>query len=564
LPDIWELAHGLNPADPTDADQVAPGATVSNREKYRAGFEHLAKTERHGSWVSQDIGWVGEQGSAEFNDGTWLLKGSGADVYGNADGFQFVYQLWQADGEIVARLLTQENTDPWAKAGLMVRGGLSADAPNLGIVLTPENGLLLLKRESNGRATTTQPRGAGVAARPWLKLARDGSTFSAFSSSDGVNWEWFGTETLNIGTEVYFGLAVCSHDNSRLGTATFDQVTIEKGAPVAHVKHSQGSGDGLRANYFDSSTGAIVSRVDPTVNFDWDIDSPAEGIGPDFFSVRWEGFLEPQSTELYGLHVLSDDGARLWLDNQSVIDAWSEHGLSEQTVKAHLEAGRRYAIKLEYFERTGEAVAKLLWSSPNIPKQPIPQSQLYSAAPAVGTDPALDITLSQSSESRASGSPSDAEVKSTPAATDLSPAITGVHTVEAVAGSDPVGRLGPWAVEGTSIYAANQRGWVEYELTAPLADVYRLEIEGTSHNPLDSDPGFYLIVSIDNEPLGRMLFDAAPGQAGTVQVLTPWVQAGKHRVRLFWDNVRKGRSLQPRAGHATTRTDVRALEALRG
>jgi hypothetical protein len=126
----------------------------------------------------------------------------------------------------------------------------------------------------------------------------------------------------------------------------------------------------------------------------------------------------------------------------------------------------------------------------------------------------------------------------------LSPGITGVRLAEGLAGSDTVARLGSWEVEGDSIYAASRRGWLEYELTAPAADIYRIEIEGASRNPFDLDSGFYLVLSVDGESLGRVLLDAGPGRVGTVQALTPWLEAGRHRLRVFWDNVRKGRSLQ--------------------
>jgi hypothetical protein len=122
-----------------------------------------------------------------------------------------------------------------------------------------------------------------------------------------------------------------------------------------------------------------------------------------------------------------------------------------------------------------------------------------------------------------------------------------VRLAEGLAGSDTVARLGSWEVEGDSIYAASRRGWLEYELTAPAADIYRIEIEGASRNPFDLDSGFYLVLSVDGESLGRVLLDAGPGRVGTVQALTPWLEAGPHRLRVFWDNVRKGRSLQVNA-----------------
>jgi hypothetical protein len=467
----------------------------------------------------------------------------------------------------VTRVVAQENTDPWAKAGVMVRSDLGADASHLMLALTPEHGVAFLKRESKG-LPTTQPLLSASPAQPWLKLVRQGSTFCAFISTNGLSWDWLGSESISAGTEMFWGLAVSSHDNSRLGTVVLDGVAIDNAPSAPHLQHDLGSGDGLRASYFDGNTGRIVSRVDSTVNFDWDMDSPAAGIGPDFFSVRWEGFLEPQSTELYELHVESDDGARLWLDDQLLIDAWTDHGPTEQTAKLTLEAGHRYSLKLEYFERVGEAIARLLWSSPTIAKQPIPTTQLYSGgleAPSAGSSPTPAITsdpvelgiidsVTSPGASRDTQLPLDSAPAPSTSAKTLNPIITGFHTVQRIAGADPVDRLGQWAIEDASIHAVDRRGWLEYELAAPRADIYRVELTGASYNPLDLDSGFYLVMCLDGEDLGRVLLDAGPGRAGTVQLLTPWINAGTHRLRVFWDNVRKGRSLQ------VTGLDLQALD----
>jgi regulation of enolase protein 1 (concanavalin A-like superfamily) len=524
LPDLWKLAHGLNPTDRAGADQIVKGTGLTARQLYVSGFEPSAPVKQVGAWLSQDIGRVGVDGSAVLSGDAWTLQGSGADIWANVDGFQFVYQPWRGDAQIVARVLSQDNTDPWAKAGLMVRTSLRPDAAHLMLAATVQNGLSLIKREQDNQSATAQSA-ASPAAQPWLKLMRHGTVVNAFTSSDGVNWSWIDTQILNGDDPFYIGLAVGSHDNSKLGTATFDQVSIDKPEPDQPVSLSQGSGDGMAATYFDGSTGRSVNRVDSTVDFDWDIDSPMPGIGPAHFSVRWEASLEPQSSELYALHLLSDDGARLWMDDQLLIDAWTDHGPVEETVTVALEAGRLYAIRLEYFQRTGEAICKLLWSSPTIPKQPIPQSQLYSGpAPIITTYPQVSpgsIVLADSASSLSPKTTAIGKTSGHPSTGRLTPTITGVRNVDAVVGANPMAHLGRWEVDGSSIYAVDRRGWLEYRLTAPTADVFRIEILGASHNQVDPDPGFYLLVSVDGEYLGRLLLDAGFGRLGTVQVLTP-------------------------------------------
>jgi glucose/arabinose dehydrogenase len=148
---------------------------------------------------------------------------------------------------------------------------------------------------------------------------------------------------------------------------------------------SIGTGNGLTATYFDNIdfTGATVTRIDPTVNFDFGSGSPAAGIGPDTFSARWTGQVRAQFTEEYTFHTISDDGVRLFVNGQQIINNFTDHSPTENTGTIALTAGQNVDIRMEFFENGGGAVAKLLWSSPSTPRSVIPRSQLFSQAVSV-------------------------------------------------------------------------------------------------------------------------------------------------------------------------------------
>jgi endoglucanase len=142
------------------------------------------------------------------------------------------------------------------------------------------------------------------------------------------------------------------------------------------------SGTGLRGDYYNSVTpsGAITfTRTDATVNFDWGSD-PGPGVGSDNFSVRWTGQVQPLYSETYTFYTVSDDGVRLWVNGTQVVNNWTDHPATENSGTVALTAGQRYDIRMEFYERSGGAVARLSWSSPTQPKQIIPASQLYPAA----------------------------------------------------------------------------------------------------------------------------------------------------------------------------------------
>ena len=135
-----------------------------------------------------------------------------------------------------------------------------------------------------------------------------------------------------------------------------------------------GTGTGLSATYFNNVdfTGTAVSRIDPTVNFSWGSGSPAAAIGPDTFSARWIGQVEAQFTGTYTFYTQSDDGVRLWVNGQALVNNWTNHGVTENSGRISLVAGQRYSIRMEFYDSAGAATARLLWSSASTPKAVVP------------------------------------------------------------------------------------------------------------------------------------------------------------------------------------------------
>jgi hypothetical protein len=150
--------------------------------------------------------------------------------------------------------------------------------------------------------------------------------------------------------------------------------------PVAPPIPPAGTGTGLTASYFANETLAgtpVLSRLDPRVDFTWGAGSPGSPVPVDGFSARWEGEIQPRVAGSLTLIARTDDGVRLWLDDIQVINAWILRGAADSTYTFTAQAGRHYRIRMEYFEHTGSAVAKLWWQGTNEPKGPVPTSQLY-------------------------------------------------------------------------------------------------------------------------------------------------------------------------------------------
>ena len=179
-------------------------------------------------WQSEDVGAVGKTGSAVASAGTFVVKGSGADVWGTADAFHFAYRPLSGDGTIVARVASLAGTDVWAKAGVMIRAATDAGSAHAFMLVSTGKGLAFQRRKSNSGVTTHTAGGAGTAPR-WVKLTRAGNVISAYSSLDGGSWTLVGSDTFAMPADVLVGLASTAHDVSAIATATFDNVSVLAG-----------------------------------------------------------------------------------------------------------------------------------------------------------------------------------------------------------------------------------------------------------------------------------------------------------------------------------------------
>ena len=179
---------------------------------------------------SQDIGNVGLTGiSTPPVAGLYVVTGSGADIGDTADAFHFAYRSLVGDGQIVAHVIAQTDTNPGAKAGVMIRETLDPSARFADMMLTPDQGAAFQRRTDPG-AHAVQTVLDGIAAPEWVKVTRSGSTLTGFVSNDGTTWTAVGTDTVPMATTVYVGLAVTAHNNALLSAAVFDHVVVSAGA----------------------------------------------------------------------------------------------------------------------------------------------------------------------------------------------------------------------------------------------------------------------------------------------------------------------------------------------
>lgn len=180
--------------------------------------------------------------------------------------------------------------------------------------------------------------------------------------------------TISMSAAASYSTTVIASDGQLQGSTTFTWTTT---APL--------NGTGLRAQYYSGTalSSLVFTRTDALVDFTWGTGSPGAGVPADNFSARWSGRVIPPATGAHTFIAQADDGVRLWINGQQIINSWVSGGLATRSGTASLTAGQEADIVVEYFESTGSAEMHLSWSGPGFTQQVIPTNRLI---PAIGNE----------------------------------------------------------------------------------------------------------------------------------------------------------------------------------
>ena len=242
--DGWEVeANGstVGYPDPPAAEQsIVHGGKQSMPFLYdNSGTAYYSEAERLFSpaqdWTREGVGvlslwfrghpaYVG--GFTEGPVGTYTMVASGTDIWANSDEFHFAFKQVTGAIAIIAKVESLENTDPFAKAGVMIRDTLEPGSRNAAVFITPENGVRFQYRNTDG-GTTDRLFAEGITAPQWLKLERTaGGLVRGYYSEDGATWERFNLIQVRMDMPAYIGLALTSHNTDLTCEAKFSNVSF--------------------------------------------------------------------------------------------------------------------------------------------------------------------------------------------------------------------------------------------------------------------------------------------------------------------------------------------------
>ncbi len=222
------------------------------------------------SWTGADIGAPTVAGSNTVAGSVRTLNGSGADIAGTSDQFYFLSQSYTGDAQLTARVTAQDQTDDAAKAGVMVRASIAANAENAFVAVTPLVGIPFQTRASAGATTVSTNTGTTKFTSPyWLRLTRTGNSFSCFRSTNGTAWLPLGPAVTlaNAPPTMYAGLNMASLNNNGNSRVNYDNITLVENGTVGIgpvVSLPSGQNPNVANNFTISATS------DQTSNWTWE------------------------------------------------------------------------------------------------------------------------------------------------------------------------------------------------------------------------------------------------------------------------------------------------------
>ncbi len=215
--------------------QAMPFDYNNTREPYYAETERTWATPQNWEISGADTLSLYFQGYPEgfIDSATGItMSSAGTDIWGTADQFRFAWKRLTGDGSIFARVERIDNTNAWAKAGVMIRDTLDAGSRFAYAIMSPTSGASFGRRETNDAACASVNQ-ASIVAPYWVKLTRTGDVLKAEISADGQTWMSVGTDpalssaTVVMASDLYIGLCVTSHNTNAkiVTTGVFSNIT---------------------------------------------------------------------------------------------------------------------------------------------------------------------------------------------------------------------------------------------------------------------------------------------------------------------------------------------------
>jgi hypothetical protein len=329
-------------------------------------------------WKNGDIGAVSLAGSASYSSGLFTVKSAGYDHFAAPDNFHYVYQPFTGNATIIAKVENIQNTNKDALAGVMIRENLNPSSSYVATVVNPSSTIQLSRQ---GSAPPAYKLVSGSAPK-WLKLSRNGDSFTSSHSADGVSWITLGSVNVTMGSSVLVGLSLTSHAVGVVNTSTFSNVSVSTTPTTTPACTASGS---ILREYWGNITGSTVATIplSTTPNATMQLTSfEAPTNVADSYGQRIRGYICAPASGNYTFYIASDNESELWLSttdnpaNKAKIASVTNGGSAwtnsrewtkypgQKSVSVSLQAGKRYYVEALHKENMNGDNLAVAWQTP--------------------------------------------------------------------------------------------------------------------------------------------------------------------------------------------------------
>ncbi len=340
-------------------------------------------------WQDLDVGSPSLSGSASGVNGAWSVSGGGADIGNTSDQFNFAYETSSGSAVILAQVLSVQETDGSAKAGVMFRDDNTPGAMFAMVAVTPNNGLFFEWRNAAGGSSAADQI-AGIAPPIWVELVRSGTNFAGYYSPDGVAWTAIAeAQTIPMNSLPLAGLGVTAHNDSFLCQATFNSVVVSNVPPPPPP--SLGIYRQLWTNLNASVGNTLAALTNTAYNPNWPNNPDPSytktfttfeteiNSGQNYYGQQLRTFVVPPASGNYVFWIASDDNSDLFLSTDETpahkaliayVSSWTDSEVwtaeaSQQSAPVYLQAGYRYYVEALMQQGGGGDNLAVRWQLPN-------------------------------------------------------------------------------------------------------------------------------------------------------------------------------------------------------
>ena len=368
--------------------------------------------------LSADIGTTG--GSDNYNSANSLstVLAGGADIWGTRDEFHYIYNEASGDFDVKANVLGIYAGNSWAKAGLMARKDLTTNSENTAVLATRRegNGCVFQWRLNSGDESSSTYGPSPTTQPIWVRLVREGNTFTGYNSKDGVNWDFIDQKDINMDDTIYVGLAATSHNADSLSYNIFSGYGVQSGN-VMTPSLQEDSGSSL---IWWDIPGTEVNHLINNPSFPWNPDTimPLDTlVAPmdqgDNYGQLVTGTFTPDTSGEYNFWVASDDNSELFISTDTdtgeqieviaEVPGWTSHlewnkYAKQKSDPITLEAGQSYPIDALMKESVGGDHLTAAFTGPDNESQTFLDLSLGNSLPLVTNiypPPDSDVTPSK-------------------------------------------------------------------------------------------------------------------------------------------------------------------------